>query len=116
MPALQELLENTAQRMKQMNIDARSNTHTIAVHRQKLEQHKKFREATLQIEKGEARHFGNSISSLETPVGEEEGKNEVDEAGSFTEAFSSDEGSIGDNEGVGINHSVLNRKTSPCRN
>ena len=116
MPALQELLENTAQRMKQMNIDARSNTHTIAVHRQKLEQHKKFREATLQIEKGEARHFGNSISSLETPVGEEEGKNEVDEAGSFTEAFSSDEGSIGDNEGVGINQSVLNRKTSPCRN
>ena len=35
------------------------------------------------------------------------------EAGSFTEAFSSDEeGSIGDDEDVGINHSVLNREPS----
>lgn len=116
MPALQELLENTAQRMKQMNIDARSNMHTIAVQRQKIEQHKQFREATLQIEEGEARQLGNSISSMETPVGEEEARDEVNEAGSFTEAFSSDEGSIGDDEDVGINHSVLNRKTSPCRN
>ena len=60
--------------------------------------------------------LGHSISSMETPIGLEEGGHDVNEAGSFTEAFSSDEGSIGDDEDVGINQSVLRRKTSPCRN
>ena len=60
----------------------------------------------------------NYQSSYETPIGKEEDANgEVDEAGSFTEAFSSDEeGSIGDNEDVGINKSVLKREASPGRN
>ena len=49
---------------------------------------------------------------MDTPVGQE--GEELNEAGSFTEAFSSDEGSIGDDEDVGINHSVLRRETSPC--
>lgn len=41
---------------------------------------------------------------------------EVNEAGSFTEAFSSEEGSIGDDKDVGINKSVLKREaSSPCR-
>lgn len=36
----------------------------------------------------------------------------MNEAGSFTEAFTSDEGSIGDDDSVGINESVLKRETS----
>ena len=109
--------------MRQMNIEARQSEHTIALLRQKVQQHELYRDAALKpmqlVEASESNdREGSQLSSSDTPVAKEFGQSSggVVEAGSFTEAFSSDEdGSIGEHEDTEINKSVLKRETSPGR-
>lgn len=55
MEALQAFFEQTASRMKEMNLRARQDAHTIALLRQKNEQIKQFKIAGQELEDCEAR-------------------------------------------------------------
>ena len=104
-PAIQVLLERTAMRMKEMNVAARQEKHTIAILKQKLEQLKQFRIAEQELEDCEAKINSLIMSSTDPRLGRID-MNETD--------LSSEAGSIGDDENVGIKSSVLKRETSPA--
>ena len=101
-PAFQMFLERTARRMKEMNVERRQDAHTISVLKQKCEQRAQLRSAEQELEECEARLNSVRIESLAESVEK-----------IAQESFSSDDGSIGDAEEVGINKSVLKRETSP---
>ena len=92
-------------RMKEMNVAARQDKHTIAILKQKLEQLKQFRIAEQEIEDCEAKINSLIMNSADPRLGRVD-MNETD--------LSSEAGSIGEDENVAIKSSVLKRETSPA--